>query len=384
MSGALDAADRTNRSGPHLLGRLISSFVTRSTDRRMIVRFGTLAIVAIGLFVACWSVAYLLLPTGLLRRRTGGAVLAGGAAGCQQLHRRVPPPPRRRIWLWRPLRDRDPGTVLRTRRGVPLGYSSALVIVGVAAVVTGTNSFSIQVGSSAKISRLIVRAVGEPGPVPSCCTAYVLAATATYGLGRWQMEGRWAALDRCPARISGTAVAPATPRHCRRGDDPRLHRCLGGESDRRATSGRIDPLPGVVVGVGNHPRRCRTSHGYVTTVITPATTPTTPLVSQDPATRPITTTTRQVPTMTAATKPARAGGNGWARPVGGSLSDDRGGGGDSSAPHAEMHHWGHDERRGGRAPATSTRGGRDGAIDDAACKLREAEIVVTTRILAVG
>ena len=78
--------------------------------------------------------------------------------------------------------------VLRTRRGVPLGYSSALVIVGVAAVVTGTNSFSIQVGSSAKFAPSF-ELLANPGPYE--LLAYVLAATATYGLGRWQMEGRW-------------------------------------------------------------------------------------------------------------------------------------------------------------------------------------------------
>jgi hypothetical protein len=78
--------------------------------------------------------------------------------------------------------------LLRMRRGVPLGYSSALVMIAVAGVVTGTNSFSIQVGSGAKLAPSL-ELLGNPGPYE--LAAYILATTAAFGIGRWQLVGRW-------------------------------------------------------------------------------------------------------------------------------------------------------------------------------------------------
>jgi hypothetical protein len=165
-----------------MIGRLDD----RLTDSRLVVRCSTLSAVALVVFVFCWSFAYVLLPVGLLRGRTGGAVLAGGdqvassfavefvrifAVNVVLVAAAVVAP-----------------NVLRTRRGVPLGYWSAITMIALAGLVTGTNSFSIQVGSAKKLAPSL-ELLGNPGPYE--LTAYVLATTAAYGIGRWQLVGRW-------------------------------------------------------------------------------------------------------------------------------------------------------------------------------------------------
>jgi hypothetical protein len=145
-----------------------------------------LSAVAVGAFVCCWSLAFFFLPAGLLRGRTGGAVLAGGDRAASSFVAELA-----RIFavnfalvavvVVAP-------NLLRTRRGVPLGYWSAMTMIAVAGVVTGTNSFSIQVGSADKLAPSL-ELLGNPGPYE--LAAYVLATTATYGIGRWQLVGRW-------------------------------------------------------------------------------------------------------------------------------------------------------------------------------------------------
>lgn len=165
-----------------LIGRLDD----RLTDSRLTIRCATLLAVAVVVFVFSWSLAYLLLPVGLLRGRTGGAVLAGGEQAASSFT----------VELVRIFAVNFAlvavvvvaANLLRTRRGVPLGYWSALMMIAVAGVVTGTNSFSIQVGPPHKLAPS-VELLGNPGPYE--LAAYVLATTATYGIGRWQLVGRW-------------------------------------------------------------------------------------------------------------------------------------------------------------------------------------------------
>jgi len=156
------------------------------TDRRLIVRFSALAAAAAALFVTCWWLAFLLLPVGLLRGRTGAAALAGGDQAAVSFAVEF-----LRLFALNfsiaALVIVAPN-LLRTRRGVPLGYWSALMIIGVAAVVTGTNSFSIRIGPAAKLAPSL-ELLGNPGPYE--LAAYILAATATCGIGRWQLVGRW-------------------------------------------------------------------------------------------------------------------------------------------------------------------------------------------------
>jgi len=165
---------------------LIGRLVDRLTDSRLTIRCVTLLAVAVVVFVFSWSLAYLLLPVGLLRGRTGGAVLAGGDQAASSFT----------VELVRIFAVNFAlvavvvvaANLLRTRRGVPLGYWSALMMIAVAGIVTGTNSFSIQVGPSHKLAPS-VELLGNPGPYE--LAAYVLATTATYGISRWQLVGRW-------------------------------------------------------------------------------------------------------------------------------------------------------------------------------------------------
>lgn len=152
----------------------------------MLVRFSALLVVAAAAFVFFWSLAFALLPEGLLRGRTGSAALAGGtqAAGSFTVE-------------WLRLFAVNVGVagvvvvapnLLRTRRGTPLGYWSVCTLVTVAAIITGTNSFSIQAGTSDKLVPSL-HLFAQPGPYE--LAAYVLAATATSGIGRWQLTGWW-------------------------------------------------------------------------------------------------------------------------------------------------------------------------------------------------
>jgi hypothetical protein len=165
-----------------IIGRLDD----RLTDSRLRVRFGTLLAIAVVVFVLSWALAFWFLPVGVLRGRTGGALLAGGdrAAGsfAVELARIFA------INFALVAAVVVAPNVLRTRRGVPLGYWSAMVMIAVAGVVTGTNSFSIQVGSADKLAPSL-ELLGNPGPYE--LAAYVLATTATWGIGRWQLVGRW-------------------------------------------------------------------------------------------------------------------------------------------------------------------------------------------------
>lgn len=171
------------RSGrrPHHASRIVNAL----TDRRLVVRGGMLLAVAVIVFAVSWSLAFLLLPLGLLRGRTGGAVLAGGDQAASSFVVEFA-----RIFVVNVALVSVvvvAANLLRTRRGVPLGYWSAMAMIAVAGVVTGTNSFSIPVGSAKKLAPSSTL-LGNPGPYE--LAAYVVAATATYGIGRWQLAGR--------------------------------------------------------------------------------------------------------------------------------------------------------------------------------------------------
>ena len=127
-----------------------------------------------------------LLPVGLLRGRTGGAVLAGenrAASSSAVEFIRIVAVNLSLVGIVLVARN-----VLRTRRGVPMGHRSAAMMIAVAGVVTGTNSFSIRVGSARKPAPSF-ELLGDPGPYEFA--AHVVAATATYGSGRWQLVRRW-------------------------------------------------------------------------------------------------------------------------------------------------------------------------------------------------
>jgi hypothetical protein len=173
---------------------LVDRLVRPLTHRRLPVRFGALFIVAAMIFVVAWSLAYLLLPEGLLRGRTASAVLAGEDAADS-------------LWLeWLRILSINIAVaagvfvlpnLMRTRRGIALGNVAALVMVTLAAVVTGTNSFSVQAGASGSLAPSL-EILSHPGPYE--LVSYLLATASAYGIGRWQLEGRWprSALRRLP------------------------------------------------------------------------------------------------------------------------------------------------------------------------------------------
>lgn len=152
---------------------------------RLVVRFGALLAVGAVTFLICWTLAYLLLPEGLLRGRNATGVLAGGdkAVGTFMAE-----------WLRIFIVNATIAAVLyvlpnllRTPRGIPLGYLATLAMIVQAGVITGTNSFSIRTSTGKLAPTLEVFTHSGPYEL----AAFVLATTASYGIGRWQLVGRW-------------------------------------------------------------------------------------------------------------------------------------------------------------------------------------------------
>ncbi|MFP3897013.1 MAG: hypothetical protein ACLFV5_09315 [Anaerolineales bacterium] len=137
------------------------------------IRFLSLLGLGAVLFVLVWTVAYYLLPEGVLRGRSGVATLAGeGAASSFTLEFL-------RIVAINLL---PMGIVLYANRlllvgGYPLGYLPPLIWALNYAVTLGTNSFSIPLSEPMSPSFAVL---GRSGPYE--IMAYTLMATATYGI----------------------------------------------------------------------------------------------------------------------------------------------------------------------------------------------------------
>lgn len=137
------------------------------------VRFLALLGLSMALFVLVWTVAYYLLPEGVLRGRSGAAALAGEEAAASFILEFL------RIVAINLL---PMGIVIYANRllrvgGYPLGYLPPLIWALNYAVTLGTNSFSIPLPEPMAPSLAVL---GRAGPYE--ITAYVLVATATYGI----------------------------------------------------------------------------------------------------------------------------------------------------------------------------------------------------------
>ena len=120
-----------------------------------------------------WTVAYYFLPEGMLRGRSGAAALAGEEAAASFILEFL------RIVAINLL---PMGIVIYANRlllvgDYPLGYLPPLIWALNYAVTLGTNSFSIPLPEPMAPS---LAALGRAGPYE--ITAYVLMATATYGI----------------------------------------------------------------------------------------------------------------------------------------------------------------------------------------------------------
>ncbi len=151
---------------------------------KLFVRFASLWAMVFFTFILTWTLSYFFLPEGVLRGKNLAFVLAGDdlAGGS--------------VWLEgvrifainlsvMVLLVIGPN-LLRDEKGYPLGYMSATVVSLIYAVVLGTDSFTLsQGGKIAPTWEIFTRSgIYE-------ITAYILAATATYGLSRYQLQGQW-------------------------------------------------------------------------------------------------------------------------------------------------------------------------------------------------
>lgn len=164
-------------------------------SRHLGIRYATLLGLGIVTFVVCQTIAYWWLPEGLLRGRSGGALAAGDEASQGFVAEWA------RIAVYNLvilLLFYVAANLMRLSNGVPLGYSSVTVMQGYFGVIAGTNSFSIPFGDG-KIAPSLDWLL-TPGFYE--LAAYALAATATYGISRWQdvrMEGKTRAVRIQPS-----------------------------------------------------------------------------------------------------------------------------------------------------------------------------------------
>ena len=125
------------------------------------------------LFVVTWTLSYYLLPEGILRGRSGAAVLAGEEAASSFALEFLRIAAINLVMM---------GVVIFANRllrvyGYPLGYLLPVIWSMTYAVTLGTNSFSIPLPEPMAPS---LQVLGRSGPYE--IAAYVLAATATYGV----------------------------------------------------------------------------------------------------------------------------------------------------------------------------------------------------------
>lgn len=137
------------------------------------IRFLALLGLGTALFVLAWTLGYYLLPEGFLRGRSGAAALAGEEAAPS--------------FTLEFLRIAAINLVMMVIviyanrlllvRGYPLGYLLPLIWSVNYALTLGTNSFSIPLPEPMAPSFAVL---GRSGPYE--IAAYILAATATYGI----------------------------------------------------------------------------------------------------------------------------------------------------------------------------------------------------------
>jgi hypothetical protein len=172
----------------------------------LLVRFPALLLADAVVFLAAWTLAYLLLPEGLLAGRTGAAVLAGGdLAGGSVVLEAV----RLLAINLAALTFAIVAPNLVRQGRWPLGYSSLAVITAVFGVTIGTNSFAVSLGGKMPPS---LEVFGSSGLYE--IAAYALAAASTATIVRWQVVGSMAervppVTDRGAIRQRNVGVAVA-------------------------------------------------------------------------------------------------------------------------------------------------------------------------------
>jgi hypothetical protein len=152
--------------------------------RSMIIRFLSMYVLALVLFLVAWTISYFLLSEGVLRGRTGAQILAGSEAADSFLDE----------WLRISLINLTVGCLfvvgpnfIRSQHGYPLGYLTPLTWATFYAVYLGTNSFTFPLPDGKMPPSIAV--LGRSGPYE--IAAFILAAVATYSLPRYELKGRW-------------------------------------------------------------------------------------------------------------------------------------------------------------------------------------------------
>lgn len=173
--------------GPVARGGIVPArLVHLLLSRTLGVRYVSLLSLGVTAFVLCQTIAFWWLPEGLLRGRSGAALATGDEAAHGFLAEWA------RIAAFNLailLLFYVAANLIRLSNGVPLGYTTVIVMQAYFGVITGTNSFSLPF-ENGKIAPSIYWLV-TPGFYE--LAAYTLAAVATYEISRWQdlrIEGK--------------------------------------------------------------------------------------------------------------------------------------------------------------------------------------------------
>ena len=136
------------------------------------IRFLSLLGLGAALFALAWTLGYYLLPEGFLRGRSGAAVLAGEEAAPSFTLEFLRIAAINLMMVMVVYANR-----ILMIRGYPLGYLLPLIWSVNYALTLGTNSFTIPLPEPMAPSFAVL---GRSGPYE--IAAYILAATATYGI----------------------------------------------------------------------------------------------------------------------------------------------------------------------------------------------------------
>jgi hypothetical protein len=138
--------------------------------RSMIIRFLSMYVLALVLFLVAWTISYFLLSEGVLRGRTGAQILAGSEAADSFLDE----------WLRISLINLTVGCLfvvgpnfIRSQHGYPLGYLTPLTWAILYAVYLGTNSFTFPMPDGKMPPSIAV--LGRSGPYE--IAAFILASS---------------------------------------------------------------------------------------------------------------------------------------------------------------------------------------------------------------
>ncbi len=145
---------------------------------RVFVRFVSLLMLTMLIFLGFWMIGYYLLPEGILRGKFASAALVGDSAADTFIAEFS----RIAVVNLMMLAPIVAGNFIFKHKEIPLGYVIPVIWGGIYALIIGTNSTSIAMPERMSPSLMILTRSGLYE-----ISAYVLAAAATFGISAYRV-----------------------------------------------------------------------------------------------------------------------------------------------------------------------------------------------------